>query len=120
MDEMYVTVTGFSHYYNKKPFAIGNVLICLKDPSNRYDSEAITVCLPIIGQVGYLSNSIYNIAGGTMSAGRIYDKVEDKFYIRVMFTTQSKIICRVENGDDEAFEKEIQAQMMSGGDWLKQ
>ena len=118
MGEMYVTVTGFSHYYNKKPFSIGNVLICTKEPSNKYDSEAIAVRLPIIGQIGYLANSSYNTAGGTMSAGRIYDKVEDKFYVRVMFTTQSKIICRVEDGDNDAFEKEIQAQMMSGEDWL--
>ncbi len=119
MEEMYVTVTGFGNYYKKKPFAIGNVLICEKEPENKYDSEAIVVKLPIIGQVGYISNSPYTMAGGTTSAGRIYDKVEDVFYIRVLFTTQSKIICRVENGDREVFEKEIQTQIMSGGDWLQ-
>ncbi len=112
-DEMYVTVTGFGHYYNKKPFAIGNVLVCTKDPSNKYDSEAISVGLPIIGQVGYISNSVSYMAGGTMSAGRIYDKVGDKFYIRVLFTTQSKIICRIESGDDEDFEREIHEQLTS-------
>lgn len=118
-ETMYVTVTGFSHYYGKKPFNIGNVLVCTKDPSNKYDSEAIIVHLPIIGQVGYIANSVYAMAGGTMSAGRIYDKVEDKFYIRVIFTTQSKIICRVEEGDASELEKEIQLQMMSGGDSLQ-
>lgn len=50
MEDLYVTVTGFANYYHKKPFAIGNVLICVKEPSNKYDSEAITVKLPIIGQ----------------------------------------------------------------------
>lgn len=119
MEEMYVTLTGFAHYYGKKPFSIGNLLICEKDPSNKYDSEAISVRLPIIGTVGFLANSTHNIAGGTMSAGRIYDKVEDKFYIRVLFSTQSKIICRVENGEEDAFEQEIQAQMKAGGDWLQ-
>jgi hypothetical protein len=119
MEEMYVTVTGFAHYYGKKPFAIGNVLICAKDPANKYDSEAIIVRLPIIGQVGFVSNSPYTMAGGTVSAGRIYDKVEDIFYIRVLFTTQSKIICRIENGSSDEFEKEIQSQLTSGGDWLQ-
>lgn len=119
MEEMYVTVTGFSNYYRKKPFAIGNVLICEKEPSNKYDSEAIIVKLPIIGQVGYVANAAYTMAGGTTSAGRIYDKVEDIFYIRVLFTTQSKIICRVESGDSDALEKEIQTQLMSGGDWSR-
>lgn len=120
MDEdMYVTVTGFSHYYGKKPFAIGNVLVCTKDPSNKYDSEAITAHLPIVGQVGFLANNAQYVAGGTMSAGRIYDKVEDKFYIRVMFTTQSKIICRIENGNKEELEKEIQAQLMQNDGWAQ-
>lgn len=113
-NSLYVTVTGFAHYYHKKPFEIGNVLVCKKDPSNKYDSEAIIVSLPIIGNVGYLANSVQNVAGGTMSAGRIYDKVDDMFYIRVCFTTQSKIICRVETGDSEAFEQEIQNQLASG------
>lgn len=119
MGDMYVTVTGFARYYGKKPFSVGNVLICEKDTSNKYDSEAIIVRLPIIGAVGYIANSIQYIAGGTMSAGRIYDKVEDKFYVRVMFTTQSKIICRVETGDEDAFEQEIQAQMKSQDSWSK-
>lgn len=115
---MYVTLTGFANYYGKKPFSVGNVLICEKDPSNKYDSEAIAARLPIIGTVGFIANSTHNTAGGTMSAGRIYDKVENKFYVRVMFTTQSKIICRVEDGDSDVLEKEIQAQMTKENGWL--
>ena len=118
-ENMYITVTGFANYYGKKPFNIGNVLVCSKDPSNKYDSEAISVRLPIIGKVGYVSNSPYTMAGGTTSAGRIYDKVEDKFYIRVMFTTQSKIICKVEDGSGDELEKEIQSQLTTGEDWLQ-
>lgn len=110
---MYVTVTGFSRHFGKLPFGIGNILLCEKDPSNRYDYEAILVRIPIIGKIGFVANSANTVAGGTMSAGRIYDKVEDKFYIRVMFTTQSKIICRVEDGDAEVLEKEIQSQLLS-------
>lgn len=116
---MYITITGFAHYYGKKPFAIGNVLICQKDPNNKFDSEAIVARLPIIGTVGFVANSTHNIAGGTMSSGRIYDKVEDMFYVRVMFTTQSKIICRIETGDKDVYEKEIQAQMNSADEWMQ-
>ena len=118
MEEIYVTVTGFAHYYQKKPFAIGNLLACVKTPANKYDSEAMEVRLPVIGKVGFIANSPASVAGGTTSAGRVYDKVEDVFYIRVMFTTQSKIICRVETGDAETFENEIKEQMLSDGDWL--
>lgn len=119
MEEMYVTVTGFAKYYGKKPFEIGNLLVCVKEPSNKYDTEAIVVKLPIIGKVGYIANTPYTVAGGTISAGRIYDKVEDKFYIRVMFTTQSKIICRIESGSEEDFEKVIQLQLTEKEDWLQ-
>ena len=103
MEDLYVTVTGFANYYHKKPFAIGNVLICVKEPSNKYDSEAITVKLPIIGKVGYIANSPASIAGGTL---------------RVMFTTQSKVICKVEENSDGILEKEIQTQIEAAEEWL--
>ena len=92
MEDLYVTVTGFANYYHKKPFAIGNVLICVKEPSNKYDSEAITVKLPIIGKVGYI--------------------------VRVMFTTQSKVICKVEENSGGILEKEIQTQIEAAEEWL--
>ncbi len=112
MEEMYITVTGFSKYYQKTPFKIGNVLICEKDPGNKYDSEAITVRLPFLGTVGFVGNRAATIAIGTMSAGRIYDKVNDKFYARVLFVTQSKVICRVEQGSGDLLEQEITKQML--------
>lgn len=96
MEELYFTVTGFEHYYGKRPFSIGSLICCCKEPQNRYDGEAIVCSLPPIGTIGYVANSPSTVAGGTMSAGRLYDRVEDFFYARVMFTTASKIICRVE------------------------
>ena len=95
MEDLYVTVTGFANYYHKKPFAIGNVLICVKEPSNKYDSEAITVKLPIIGKVGYIANSPASIAGGTLSAGRIYDKIGKTAKAKVMLVTDHGTICSI-------------------------
>ena len=51
------------------------------------------------------------VAGGTMSAGRIYDHVKKRFYVRVMFTTFTKIICRIEFGNPQGYEAEIKARM---------
>lgn len=48
-----------------------------------------------IGTVGYVANSPYTKATGTMSAGRIYEKEGMKFWVEVMFITSSKIICKV-------------------------
>ncbi len=112
----YVTITGFWHYYDKKPFAIGNLIRCRKEADNEHDCEAIKCTLPMLGTVGYIANSTNMVAGGTMSAGRIYDKVDEKFYVRVMFTTNSKVICRVENDCREELERELKLRQMKE-DW---
>lgn len=111
MKERYITITGFNHYFGKRPFKIGNVLKCKKEPENIQDMEAIKVMLPYIGTVGYIANSPYTVAGGTMSAGRIYDQVKKKFYVRVLFTTSSKIICKIEDAPAGELECQIMKQM---------
>jgi len=98
MKERYVTITGTGHYYGMRPFSIGKRIKCVKEPSNPYDDEAIKVVMKEIGTVGYIANSTYTAATGTMSAGRIYDKVMKKFWVEVMFITSSKVICRVVEG----------------------
>lgn len=113
----YITITGTNHYYDKKPFAIGNLIRCTKERDNRHDGEAIKCTLPMLGTVGYIANSPYTVAGGTMSAGRVYDRVGDRFYVRVMFTTQTKIICRVENGCREELDRELERQQKEEDDW---
>lgn len=95
MKEKYITITGMKHYYGLTPFKIGKKVKCEKEPKNPFDSEAIRVTLKHIGTVGYVANSPYTGATGTMSAGRIYEKVGKKFKAEVMFITSSKVICRV-------------------------
>lgn len=116
MKEKYITITGFKHYYGLRPFAIGNLLLCTKDPDNFYDGEAIKASLPMIGTVGYVANSPDTMAGGTMSAGRIYDHVKKYFYARVMFTTFTKVICRIEFGSPKEYEQELKMQMKDAPD----
>lgn len=94
-NELYVTVVGFNHYYGKKPFIIGNQFQCVKEPDNEFDTDAIKVEMPGFGTVGYIANSPNTKADGTLTAGRIYDRVGEKFNIQVMFSSFTKIICRV-------------------------
>lgn len=118
MKERYVTITGFKHYYGATPFRIGNLIRCSKEPDNAFDREAIRCSLPGIGKVGYIANSTHTVAGGTDSAGRVYDQVGKRFYIRVCFTTSSKIICRVEPEKDlERLTEELMKQMDDEDDW---
>lgn len=111
MKEMYVTVTGFGNYRGSSPFKIGNLIRCEKEPDNRHDSEAIRCTVPTVGTVGYIANSVHTVVNGTMSAGRVYDKVDKKFYIRVLFTTNCHVICRVEDGEPNDLKLELLSQL---------
>ena len=110
MKENYLTVTGFSYYHGLAPLRPGKLVLCRKEPDNPYDPEAIYCTVPVYGKLGYVANSVGTVAGGTMSAGRLYDNVCTAFYARVMFTTQTKVICRVEDAEPSELKKEILTQ----------
>lgn len=97
MTDRYVTIVGFNNYYGNRPFAIGTTLLCEKEPNNACDSEAIKAVFPFLGTVGYVANSVHTRANGTLSAGRIYELVGDRFLVEVAFTTGTKVITRVVN-----------------------
>ena len=95
MSTMFVTITGISKYYGDKPFEIGRVVRLIKEPSNKYDGDAIRVELPYVETVGYVANSPNTVYRGTYSAGRIYDKMENVAYAEVAFITHSSVIAAV-------------------------
>ncbi len=109
MKDYYITITGMNHYYGLTPFSVGKVLKCYKEPSNPYDNEAIAVKLKDVGKIGYIANTPYTKATGTMSAGAIAGRVKKKFKVEVMFITSSKVICRVVDGikDKKVGEKDM-------------
>lgn len=98
MKNLYITITGFKHYYGVAPFKIGQKLKCTKEPNNPFDSEAIKVTIKHIGTVGYVANSPYTKATGTLGSGGIWSKVRKKFKVKVMFITSTKVICKVVDG----------------------
>lgn len=96
----FVTITGLNHYYGKKPFEIGRIIRLIKEPDNEYDKEAIATFLPFIDKIGYVANSTNTVYDGTISAGRLYDKIEDYAYGKVMFVTHSSAIVLVLDKED--------------------
>ncbi|MBQ8504204.1 MAG: HIRAN domain-containing protein [Clostridia bacterium] len=101
MENLFITVTGVNNYLGMKPFKIGRILKLIKDIDNQYDKDAIRVELPFIGAVGYTANSVHTVYQGTSSASRLYEKIGDKCYARVMFITHSSVIAQVLS-DEEA------------------
>lgn len=96
----FVTITGLNHYYGQKPFEVGRVIKLIKEPDNEYDSEAIVAFLPFIDKIGYVANSTNTVYQGTISAGRLYDKIDDYAYAKVMFITHSSAIALVLDKED--------------------
>ena len=90
-----MTITGMRHYYGNGIIHVGDILRCKKEPDNEYDEDAIQVLLP----------------KGTLSAGRAYDQVKKKFYVRVLYICTNQIICRVEEGRKEDLENRIIRQL---------
>ena len=113
----FITITGLNHYYGKKPFEIGRVFKIIKEPDNDYDDEAIFAFLPFIEKIGYVANSTNTVYQGTVSAGRIYDKIDDYAYAKTMFITHSSVIAivldkdDVENSDDDKSGNEFEVIM---------
>lgn len=108
MENIFITVTGVNHYFGMKPFKVGKVFKIVKDEENFHDDEAIRAELPAIDTIGYVANSANTVYAGTMSAGRLYDKIDDYAYAQTMFITHSSIIAlvlppeAVEGSDDIA------------------
>ena len=78
-----------------KPFKVGKIFRIVKDDDNDYDEEAIRAELPMIDTIGYVANSANTVFAGTVSAGRLYDKIDDYAYAQTMFITHSSVIALV-------------------------
>ena len=92
---MYITVIGFNDLHGKKPFKLDGIIKLSKEPDNKYDTEAIACEMRHFGKIGYLANSTRTVAKGTMSAGRLYDKISDEYIARIQFIIGKEAIAKV-------------------------
>ncbi|MBQ7100043.1 MAG: HIRAN domain-containing protein [Clostridia bacterium] len=99
MENIFITITGVNHYFGMKPFKIGKIFKIVKEDDNDYDDEAIRAELPMIDTIGYVANSTNTVYAGTVSAGRLYDKIDDYAYAQTMFITHSSVIALVLSPD---------------------
>lgn len=103
VEEKFVTIICFNQFHGRKIFKIGSILKLIKEPDNHYDEEAIRVEMRYAGKVGYLANSTKTVVRGTMSSGRIYDKLDDEnAYAIVKFISNSNVIAKIIEEDELA------------------
>ena len=72
--DMLFTITGRDFYENDVRIYMGLNLKLVKEPSNKYDSDAIAVYAND-KKIGYVANSDYTIYEQTYSASELQDKI---------------------------------------------
>ena len=96
MDRIYFTITGTCYYHGKEFLEKDMQVKLIKEPDNKFDKEAIKVELEGLGQIGHVANSPRTVLGESYSAGRLYDKIEDTDYGRVLFVLPDGVLCFLE------------------------
>lgn len=95
MAKIFITLTGTKHYFGNDFLEKGMKIRLEKEPNNEYDKEAIKVTYEGLGKIGYVANSSYTVIGESMSAGRLYDKIGDTAYAKVVLVTPAGTICKI-------------------------
>lgn len=98
MSTKYITVTGMNHYFGNEFVERGMKVNLIKDVDNEYDKEAIKVEMEGLGKVGYIANSPHTVIGESMSAGRIYDKIEEVTTATVVYVLPQGLLCSLDEG----------------------
>lgn len=94
-EDLFITITGLTHYYAMAPVEAGRWVSLVKEPENAYDQDAILVRMPLIGKIGYVANSVHTVARGSLSAGRIYDRLPEECAAIIRFIAGNKVIAQV-------------------------
>lgn len=98
MKKYYFTITGTGYCYGHDFIRHGMKVRLEKEPDNRADKEAIKVTMKGLGKIGYVANSTATVLGESMSAGRLYDKIGDKAYGKVLYVLPQGVICELTGG----------------------
>ena len=97
---MYITITAFQKLHGSKPLKLNGIVKLVKEPDNKYDTEAIACEMRYFGKIGYVANSTNTVVKGCMSAGRVYDKINDEYFARIKFITNTIAIAKILTSDE--------------------
>jgi hypothetical protein len=97
---VFITVIAFDKFYGSKPLEIEKIIKLVKEPNNKYDTEAIACEMRHFGKIGYVANSVNSVIRGCMSSGRVYDKIEDGYFAKIKFYTGNMAIAKILTSDE--------------------
>lgn len=82
---MFITIVEANCYLGVDSLYIGQELVLIKEPDNKYDAESIKIKTETGATCGYVANSIDSVARGTHSAGYIYNSIKEKQKCKIEF-----------------------------------
>ncbi len=97
MSKIYITITGTGFRYGMDYLKKGMIVKLIKEPDNKYDKEAIRVEMKPFGKIGYVANSVKTVIGDCYSAGRLYDKIDDKAKAEICYKTNDGVVAKVKD-----------------------
>ncbi|MBR2666211.1 MAG: hypothetical protein IKI27_01290 [Methanobrevibacter sp.] len=97
---LYITVLASNKLHGQKPLAIDGIVKLVKEPENKYDTEAIACEMRYFGKIGYVANSTHTVVKGCMSAGRVYDKINDEYFAKIKFIKDTIAIAKILDSDE--------------------
>ena len=103
---MYITMHAFDKFHGPKPLVLNGLVKLVKEPNNSHDAEAISCEMRHFGKIGYIANSTHTVILGTMSAGRLYDKISDEYPAKIKFIHGKIAIAKVLS--TEEFTEEVE------------
>lgn len=92
---MFITIVGVQHYIGIESLSIGQELLLIKEPENKFDDESIKVVTESGVTCGHVANSVYSVARGTHSAGYIYNSIDNDEKCRIIFIIDDKVIAEI-------------------------
>ena len=97
---MFITIIAFNKFHGSKPLRLDGIVKLVKEPDNKYDTEAIACEMRYFGKIGYVANSVNSVIKGCMSSGRVFDKIEDEYYAKIKFITENNAIAIILSSDE--------------------
>lgn len=97
---MFITIIAFQNMHGEKPLKLNGLVKLVKEPDNKYDTEAIACEMRHFGKIGYVANSTNTVVKGCMSSGRVFDKITDEYYAKIKFIHSNMTIAKILTADE--------------------
>ena len=97
---LYITIIAFQNMHGEKPLKLNGIVKLIKEPDNKYDTEAIACEMRYFGKIGYVANSTNTVVKGCMSSGRVFDKITDEYFAKIKFIHNNISIAKILTVDE--------------------